>query len=1398
MLRNKRSISLFLSLVLVLGIVLGFPPKQSFADNSSTLQILHTNDIHGRFEYKDDREPSIGFSRLKTKVDELRAKNPNTLLLDAGDTTHGTVDITLSNGEAMIDLMNVLGYDAMAPGNHDFNYGYKQLLKLKGQAKFPVLAANVIREKDGKSDFEAYTIKELNGMKVGIFGLATEETKYKSNPKNTEGIAITDYIKASKDAVAALKKEKVDIIVALSHIGIDQESEVTTKDIAAKVEGIDLIVDGHSHTALPEGIVVGKTLIVQTGAHLSNLGVVEIDFKDGKVSSKKASLFSAADSKDLVADEAVSKKLEAMKEKNEVIKQEIIGKTNIDLVGERDIVRTKESTLGNVITDAMLKASGADVALTNGGGIRASIPKGEVTLGGVMNAFPFTNFLSVIEVTGQDILDALEHGVDSYPGTAGKFPHVAGMKYVFNPDKAAGERVVDVKIGGKDLDKAAKYELVTNDFVAIGGDDYDAFKGKKIIAEGALLSDVLVEYFKSEGEINPSIEGRIVPGKKAMKETDVERLAGERRVQTAIKTSQEAYKDGAGTVVLAGYNGEVDALAGTLLASSKNAPALLTVKDKLTDDVKAEIKRLGAKNVYVLGGKNVLAPAVETQLKGLGLTVKRLGGKDRFDTAAMIAKEVKGKSDKIFLASGESERLADALAIAPVSAMKNAPVLLVQNNKKLPKVTMDAIKAMGVKEIEFVGGEKAISDSIKGDFKEIKFDRVSGDNREKTALAIANKYFKGTDKAIVVYGWKYADALVGGYLGKMINAPILLTGTDNISNETLAYLGDNTDSAYVLGGKKVVSTYVLNKIVNAVGPMVPGEDEMTLTILGTTDIHGNIYNWSYENEKETNNSGMTKVHSVIKEVRAENPNTILVDAGDLIQGTILTDEVYTKDLSKVNPMADVFNYIEYDAMTLGNHEFNFGLDVVNKFKKDAKFPVLSANIFNKADESNFAEPYTIVERNGLKVGILGLTTPNIPRWDGSKVTSLSFKGMDEAADMYIDEMYEKGADIIVTVSHAGLGQEYQAGDDMRTVLEKHPDISAAVVGHTHASVKETVGTTIVGGARSNGREVIRIDIDLKKKDGKWETLGKSVDLIQVEKYEVSKELEDYAKDYHQATLEFIKGEFGTASEDFQPKNEIKGIPEGYIKDTAVMDLINQIQLDDSGADVSAAALFSDDSDIKKGPITYADIFGIYRFPNTLVMVEATGQELINYMEWSVKYFNTYKDGDLSISFNPKVRSYLYDMFAGVDYKIDLSKPAGERITDVMFKGKPLKMDETLKLVVNDYRYSVLKNDKILSGEPIYLSDPVSSRELIAKHIKELGTISPKVDNNWEITGIDLNHPLRDYIIGEVNAGRIELPKSEDGRTSNVKALNVYELIKDGTIPESVLKDKGLDSQGKPL
>lgn len=567
-----------------------------------------------------------------------------------------------------------------------------------------------------------------------------------------------------------------------------------------------------------------------------------------------------------------------------------------------------------------------------------------------------------------------------------------------------------------------------------------------------------------------------------------------------------------------------------------------------------------------------------------------------------------------------------------------------------------------------------------------------------------------------------------------------------------------------------------------------------ITIIGTSDLHANIWGYSYEDQADTDNNGLARVSTYVNEVRAQEENVILVDNGDTVQGTILSDDLYNKaKFDELHPMITVMNAMNYDAMTVGNHEFNFGLDLINKISEEANFPVLGANVKVKEDGSDFLPPYTVIERGGVTFGIIGEVTPNVPRWDGEKVDSLEFLALGQTAETYAQKLKEEeGVDFVIALVHAGWTAEYDEdgkSDAAEMVAEQAPSVDIMVIGHNHVVFTSGGGDDptelVVGAPRNSGRDAVRIDIAVDLSGEEPAITKKSVEVVDMQDYAVDQTVRDLTAEAHQATLDFINGGgtgaegsegggiLGTATANFQPENEIKDIPQARLEDTALVDLVNTVQLKYSGADVSAAALFKDTSHLNEGDIIYANVFDIYKFDNTLYVVEVTGAELKNYMEWSASYYNQWKEGDVSISFNPDVPGYLYDMFAGVEYKIDLSQPVGSRIQDVMFQGAPLTDDQVLTLAVNNYRYSsALKGENLVAATRSWES-PVSIRDYIVQYITETGTLSPSVDNNWEIVGVNLESPYRAQIIEMVNNGELEIPYDH--------SLNVNELAAEGII-----------------
>jgi 5'-nucleotidase/UDP-sugar diphosphatase len=521
--KKNRLISVLIVLLLLFTLIPSTVLAETTEPEIKAFYVLHTNDVHGRVvgnatpgsDGKPVNSGVIGFARYKTIISTLKAVNEDRVLVfDAGDTAHGTNFASLSKGQSVIRLMNDLGVDAMALGNHEFNYGFAELEALQQEADFPMIASNIEREEDKTKPFSENEVFEVDGFKFGVFALSTPETKVKASPANTEGLAFTDPVAVAEEQVSLLQEQEVDAIIMLSHLGIDEESEITTKDVLDAVSGIDLAIDGHSHDTLPEGEIVNDALLVQTGNYLANVGLVTLTFTDGELTEKTAELIDFLEAQQYAPDADIEASIAAIEEENKVYTEVEVAESAVKLDGEREDVRTKETNLGNLIVDAMLWATDADLAITNGGGIRASIEAGMITMGDLLTVLPFGNLVTVIEVTGQDIKDALAFGADAYPATAGKFPHVANATYEL---KAVGDdkyEVQNVKIGGEDVIDDRVYLLATNDFMAIGGDGYTMFEGKvQVLLQGLMVDitrDYIVQVLAADGTpFEYATEGRI-------------------------------------------------------------------------------------------------------------------------------------------------------------------------------------------------------------------------------------------------------------------------------------------------------------------------------------------------------------------------------------------------------------------------------------------------------------------------------------------------------------------------------------------------------------------------------------------------------------------------------------------------------------------------------------------------------------------------------------------------------------------------------------------------------------------------------------------------------------------------------------------------------------------------
>ncbi|WP_315082114.1 5'-nucleotidase C-terminal domain-containing protein [uncultured Clostridium sp.] len=499
---KKKILSAMLSLTLIFSLNTTVVWASS-KDDTTKITILHTNDTHCRVLSEDG---GFGFAKIATIANETRKENPNTLLVDAGDTLHGKPIVNVSKGENAVKILDAVGYDFMVPGNHDFNYGNERLIELSKLAKnFKMLDANV--KKNGKDMLTPYEIIEKGNVKIGVFGISTPETAYKTNPVNVKDVTFENPITVSKEMVKELE-DKTDVIVALAHVGLDDSSVVTSKDIAEQVKGIDVIIDGHSHTTLNDGLVVNNTLIAQTGEYDQNLGIVELEVKDNKVTNKKAKLLNSKDYKELKEDEKVTTLLNDIKAENDKTFSEVVASTDVLLDGARGNVRTKETNLGNIAADATREITKADIAFLNGGTLRTSIEPGEINKGKLAELFPFGSIAQTIKLSGGDIVKALEVSVGAYPTEQGGFLQASGITFSFDPTKEKGNRVFDVKVGENPIDLNKEYTVAINDFLSQGGDGYTMFK-TTVVGEFETYDDIFTKYLNNNGTKDATTLGRI-------------------------------------------------------------------------------------------------------------------------------------------------------------------------------------------------------------------------------------------------------------------------------------------------------------------------------------------------------------------------------------------------------------------------------------------------------------------------------------------------------------------------------------------------------------------------------------------------------------------------------------------------------------------------------------------------------------------------------------------------------------------------------------------------------------------------------------------------------------------------------------------------------------------------
>ena len=522
----RKVLALLLSVVMTLTLLV----SSAWADEPKPLDgktvILHTNDVHGSIEL---------YAKVAAMKGDYEAQGAQVILADAGDYSQGTVYVSVNKGKDAVTMMNAAGYDVATIGNHEFDYGYAQLKTNLESAKFEVVCANVLQ--DGSPVFDAYTMINKGGVQVAFVGLETPEAQTKANPALIQGLTFLagdEMYAAVQTQVDAAKTAGADIVIVLTHLGVDSSSEPNTSyDLYEKVTGIDFIIDGHSHTVMTKG-PEGEP-IQSTGTALNNIGVITIDNATKKIESNELIPIwhtEEVDGKEVPvydytkSDATVANDAKAIIDPIDADYDQKFAESAVDLNGAKAPGnRTEETNLGDLITDAMMwaiktKAPGVDmnnaVAITNGGGIRAAIAKGDITKKDVNTVLPFGNTLAVVYVKGSELLEALEVSTYCTPKSLGGFPQFAGMEvelntaceYDANDTTYPGStyfgpksinRITIKTVNGKAFDKDATYAVITNNFLAAGGDTYYAFAAAQTQFDTGLpLDEILMEYITVE------------------------------------------------------------------------------------------------------------------------------------------------------------------------------------------------------------------------------------------------------------------------------------------------------------------------------------------------------------------------------------------------------------------------------------------------------------------------------------------------------------------------------------------------------------------------------------------------------------------------------------------------------------------------------------------------------------------------------------------------------------------------------------------------------------------------------------------------------------------------------------------------------------------------------------
>ena len=552
--------------------------------------------------------------------------------------------------------------------------------------------------------------------------------------------------------------------------------------------------------------------------------------------------------------------------------------------------------------------------------------------------------------------------------------------------------------------------------------------------------------------------------------------------------------------------------------------------------------------------------------------------------------------------------------------------------------------------------------------------------------------------------------------------------------------------------KLLCSLFALSAVSTAMA------QEVNIKLLGTSDVHGRIVPWSYGADVEDKSGSYAQIATYVKDVRKNNKNVVLVEVGDEIQDNQI--DVFAKDKKyyKDHPIPKVLNEMNYDIFVLGNHEFNFGMKALDEILKDIKAKKLTANFYHKKNDKRYIDATTIIEKDGVKLGIIGLSTPMSAKFeeDTGNLKDMKFTSPTEEARTQVEKLKAKGVDAIIAVTHMGIENENNIPDTgMRDVINAVDGIDVVIAGHMHKDVpSETIKNTLITEPHRYGTVVSEVDLTFDINDKKEVKLVKKESkTVPVKALEADKKIVEIYKPYHEKLRELNNVVIGQTANEMVPQETKHGVSAAFSKDTGLSSFINDVEQYYSGADVVTFSFDHQKARMDKGDIKKKDIIFNYRYAGGDVTVyEMTGKQLKEYMEWSANYFDTIQPGDTEYRYNAerkKSKYVTYDIFGGVNYKIDLRNPQGSKIVDLtLADGKPVTDDMKLKVGMNSYRFAQLNGKGgIWEGQQIpvlWESKVAMGREkgtiqnMMIDYITNVkkGKIDGQSHNRWEIIGLN--------------------------------------------------------------